>query len=965
MIKNRYHDRLKNLFNAIEPADPGTTPVNLPPSTPHQEQASPSSVLVDSGDHNGGLIHPPFDSSGWKDYLDGIHRKMQIGYVYDLSQVKEIAGSANFPELESGEQVPILISGEEIGRLLFEIAPDHDWTTEDAGFVHAVAQQLSQQIETLRLLDQAQGARDEAEGALLRLSDQSGQPITGVEFPRDRLPGLLGGWLEQNPSSSIMVESGEISDLPCSGDPSTQIPIQISNRLNGQLEVTGRNSLTPEESDLIGTITQRLAQQVDNLHLLEESRHFRSETEDAIRRLTFQNWQAYLASTSRPDLGYQYDRTRVSRIDPSAALNGTVFPIRVREEVIGGVAVEADAVDKPGSRDFIGVIADRLSAHLEGLRLAEQREQALSETETQYNISARLSTAQSLEEALEAVSEPARQSGAQDSHLYFVNLDERGLVEGMTLAVVWGAETGSRLIPNSLPIRLQEHPAYWRILKDPNHPLLVDEVISDPLLDEPARDLFIQAGARAAVVLPLSISERWVGVVTIHWGQVHNFSEQEERLYASLSRQAAVVVNNRLLLDQTRKRAQELQTVAQVSTAASTILDPHELLQSVVDLTKSSFGLYHVQVFTFQEKENYYTVGAGSGEIGMQILTKGDYITSDSDTAVARAGRSRQSTVINDVRLEPGYTQNQLLPEVRSEIAIPMIVGDRLLGVFNVQDRMANRFSREDVRIFTTLSSQVAVALQNAELYAEQAATVERLRELDHLKSAFLANMSHELRTPLNSILGFAEVLLLGLDGPLNEIMVNDVHLIEKNGKHLLSLINDVLDMAKIEAGKMNLVFEKFVLHELMEETLDITSSLAREKNLVLQIEPGSQDQLDVLADRVRLRQVFINIISNAVKFTERGGIYINTIQVPEEEKLLITFKDNGIGIPKNMLEAIFESFSQVDASTTRKVGGTGLGLPISRRLIEMHGGRMWAESSGVAGEGSSFIVELQFEAKT
>jgi signal transduction histidine kinase len=293
-----------------------------------------------------------------------------------------------------------------------------------------------------------------------------------------------------------------------------------------------------------------------------------------------------------------------------------------------------------------------------------------------------------------------------------------------------------------------------------------------------------------------------------------------------------------------------------------------------------------------------------------------------------------------------------------------MVVGERLLGVFNVQASEVNRFSREDVRIFITLAAQVAVALQNAELYAEQAATVQRLRELDHLKSAFLANMSHELRTPLNSILGFAEVLLLGLDGPLNDTMVNDVNLIQKNGKHLLSLINDVLDMAKIEAGKMNLIFEKFSLRDLMEETLDITSSLAREKSLALQIMPGSQDQFEINADRVRLRQVFINIVSNAVKFTEKGGIEINTVRFPAEQKLIITFKDSGMGIPKEMLETIFESFSQVNTSTTRQVGGTGLGLPISRKLIEMHGGKMWAESAGIPGEGSTFLVELPFEAQ-
>lgn len=950
MAKKRYQDRIKNLFNAIEPLDPALAPVSAPteftqaaPSSPQQAEESKQAQP-----------QPLAETTAWMAYLDGIQHNTQIGYMFDQAKIKELPDPQQISQNPATKQAPILISGAEIGRLLFEIAPDQNWTTEDAGLVTAVTQQLAQQIETLRLLDEAKQSRSEAEGALQRLA---GQP--GKSNPPSVIQADLAGDKMSPGSSSRVVEAGELSKHPDPDAPSTQIEIQLGALQSGQLELTGKNSLTLDEANLVNSVTQRLAQQVNHLSLLEESRHFRSETEGAIRYLTLQNWQTYLASTACPNLGYQFDRTRVSRLDPAVALSGSIFPIAVREEVIGGLDVEPGVADNQDTREFVRVIAERLSTHLEGLRLSEQREQALTETETQYNISARLSTAQTLEEALSAVSEPARQSGARDSFLYFINLDERGLVEGLTLAVTWSAEAGARVINNSPPLRLQEHPAYWRILKDPNAPLLVDEVISDPLLDEPARDLFIQTGARAAAVLPLSISERWVGAVTLHWAQPHRFSPQEERLYASLSRQAAVVVNNRILLDQTRKRAQELQTVAQVSTAASTILDPRELLETVVDLTKTSFGVYHVQVFTFHEKGNYYAVSAGSGEIGRQIAAGNEYITTDANVAVARAGRSRKSVVVNDVRADPGYSRHALLPEVRSEIALPMIVGERLLGVFNVQARSLNRFSREDVRIFTTLASQVAVALQNAELYAEQAATVERLRELDHLKSAFLANMSHELRTPLNSILGFAEVLLLGLDGPLNETMVNDVHLIEKNGKHLLSLINDVLDMAKIEAGKMNLVFEKFILRELMEETLDITSSLAREKNLVLQIEPGSQDRLEILADRVRLRQVFINIISNAVKFTEEGGISIYTVEVQDENKVLITFKDSGIGIPQHMLEAIFESFSQVDSSTTRKAGGTGLGLPISRRLIEMHGGRMWAESTGVAGAGSSFLVEL------
>jgi len=242
------------------------------------------------------------------------------------------------------------------------------------------------------------------------------------------------------------------------------------------------------------------------------------------------------------------------------------------------------------------------------------------------------------------------------------------------------------------------------------------------------------------------------------------------------------------------------------------------------------------------------------------------------------------------------FLSNRLLPDTRSEMAIPMIVGDTLLGVFDVQSDERDHFTQEDANIYTTLAAQVAVALQNARLYQEQAATVTQLRELDRLKSSFLANMSHELRTPLNSILGFADVMLEELDGPLTENMNNDLQLIQKNGQHLLHLINDVLDMAKIEAGRMNLSPETFCFHEILEEVTSITSPLASEKSLSLFIESDSDQEVKIFADRTRLRQVMLNLVNNAMKFTEKGKISMRTTRT--DEGILVTVRDTGIGIP-------------------------------------------------------------------
>ena len=463
---------------------------------------------------------------------------------------------------------------------------------------------------------------------------------------------------------------------------------------------------------------------------------------------------------------------------------------------------------------------------------------------------------------------------------------------------------------------------------------------------------------------PLSVRGETIGRLAVAgWKDI---SPETADLTAAIAAQASVHLETLRLTEELQKRAAELATVATVSTTVSNVLDPDELLDKVVNLTKERFNLYHAHVYLANESWNTLLLAAGAGEVGRHMVADGWNIPVDHEQSiVATAARSRQSIIANDVYhdKESSFMSNRLLPDTRSEMAVPMIVGDKLLGVFDIQSEKAGYFTEEDANIYTTLASQIAVALQNARLYVEQAATLTQLRELDRLKSSFLANMSHELRTPLNSILGFTDVMVEGLDGPLTEHMDNDLRLIQKNGQHLLHLINDVLDMAKIEAGRMNLNPESFKAHEVMEEVTSITSTLASEKNLALLIDEAADREIKIYADRTRLRQVMINLVNNAIKFTDNGQVILN-LSPMDGGRVLMSVRDTGLGIPPEKLEAIFQEFTQVDSSTTRKTGGTGLGLPISRRLVEMHGGRLWADSEGIPGEGSIFFVELPLEAR-
>jgi signal transduction histidine kinase len=310
--------------------------------------------------------------------------------------------------------------------------------------------------------------------------------------------------------------------------------------------------------------------------------------------------------------------------------------------------------------------------------------------------------------------------------------------------------------------------------------------------------------------------------------------------------------------------------------------------------------------------------------------------------------------------------QKQLVKQIQgsnggreAELAVPLMLRGELIGVLGVKREKSADWAAEEVSAIQAVANQVALALENARLSEEQEKTIFKLQDVDRIKSEFLTSMSHELRTPLNSILGFADVLLQGIDGELNELAVNDIGLIYNSAQHLLALINDILDISKIEAGMMELVQESLPLDEMTREVLAAAHSLIKHKPVELSIDI-SEDLPAVYADKLRLRQILLNLTSNAAKFTAKGEILIKA-KVSEEnpEFMSIWVSDSGIGIATEKLETIFDRFSQADSSTTRQYGGTGLGLPICKQLVEMHGGTIGVTSELAIGSTFHFTIPL------
>jgi PAS domain S-box-containing protein len=459
-----------------------------------------------------------------------------------------------------------------------------------------------------------------------------------------------------------------------------------------------------------------------------------------------------------------------------------------------------------------------------------------------------------------------------------------------------------------------------------------------------------------AITMPLTVRGAVVGTLGVQLESDRPLAPEDESLLEAISVQVAEALESARLLEQTQKRAGELETVARVSTAASTILQVDRLLQTVVDLAQDRFDLYHVSIFLYDSDQEHLRMAAASGDIGRAILPEQITIAlNEENSLVAKAARERQALLVSDVHSDPAYKAHPLLPETRAEMVIPMILAGTLVGVLDVEADLTNAFTGDDLRIQTTLAAQVAVALQNAMLYAEQLETAQKLREVDRLKSEFLASMSHELRTPLNSIIGFADVLLEGMDGPLNARMEEDVFLIRESGRHLRELIGDILDMSKIEAGMMELRYEALNPHQIAQDVLATAAGLVHGKSLDIIVDVDAAADATVYADRTRLIQVMLNIIGNAVKFTDKGSIMLS--MKLENDLLYTAVTDTGIGIAPEDMPIVFEHFRQVDGSVTRVAGGTGLGMPISKKLVELHGGEIGVEST--QGQGTTFWFTL------
>ena len=715
-------------------------------------------------------------------------------------------------------------------------------------------------------------------------------------------------------------------------------------------------------------------------------------------------------------------------------------------------------------------------------------------------------------------------------HLYHV---QAYIVDEEEQAAVLRQSTGfagRRLLQQKHHIPL-DHPALVTKAISEGEPVVVNDTGADPnFMPNP-----LLPDTRSELVVPLKTGDRVIGALDAQDRAAGRFTPNIVTLFQAMADQTTFLFENSDLIENVTEHSRaltvftdQLRTAADIARRLGSILDPEQLLQQVVELIRSRFGLYHAHIYVLEEGHNVegkvkreLVVQAGSGEVGRVLRERGHSIPLDAEKSlVARAARAREPMLVADTTLDSDFMPNPLLPQTRSEMAVPLLAGDEVLGVLDVQDDQPHRFAQAERDTFATLAGQISTALQTASLFAqvqarfrvsqalagaqteeevmasmmtaaslypqaqvvlalydqesedstpvaqrvssfesgvapveigtrfptsrfklidhlspdeplvvsnistdervdpatrqfltglevvstviinitagdeqigalqasstkegyfderklhlyqsiaEQGAialrsgrlfdesqrTAERLRELDILKTEFMANMSHELRTPLNSIIGYTELMLMGVS-EIDPDTLEDVQAIHENGQHLLHLINDILDMAKVETGSLVLNLEQVHIAPLIN---DVSAKAVKRLDgkpieWAVEVEP---DLPPIQADPLRIGQVLDNLVTNAEKFTEEGNITLHAWA--EDSWACIEIRDTGIGIAESDMDKVFDRFQQVDSSSTRTAGGAGLGLAIARHLVELHGGTIEVQSQ--PGEGSTFTVRL------